>query len=144
VLLFITGLGSGSSMMPAMSAGLGALSRDEVARATTGLNVLLRVGGSIGTALLAVVLTRELSRLLGSSGIVAINLSTIHNILTNGQAQALAPLEQAFGHTFLFSLGIIGITFIAAFFLPRRRLEPAGDANAALTSQPPQASKTSS
>lgn len=144
VLLFITGLGSGSSMMPAMSAGLGALSRDEVARATTGLNVLLRVGGSIGTALLAVVLTRELSRLLGSAGIAAINLSTIHNILTNGQAQALAPLEQAFGHTFLFSLGIIGIAFIAALFLPRRRLEPAGDANAALTSQPPQASKTSS
>jgi hypothetical protein len=63
--LFITGLGSGSSMMPAMSAALGALRRDEVARATTGLNVVLRVGGSIGTALVAVVLTHQLARLLG-------------------------------------------------------------------------------
>ena len=144
VLLFITGLGSGSSMMPAMSAALGALSRDEVARATTGLNVVLRVGGSIGTALLAVVLTHELSRLLGSAGIVAMNLSAVRNILANGQARALAPLGQAFGHTFLFSLGTIGIAFIAALFLPRQRAEPPGDANPALTSQRPPASKASS
>jgi hypothetical protein len=136
VLLFTTGLGSGSAMMPAMSAALGALSRDEVARATTGLNVLLRVGGSIGTALLAVVLTRALSPLLGSAGIAAMNLSAIHNILTNGQARALAPLDRAFGHTFLFSFGTIGIAFIAALFLPRQRFGATGDANAALSFQP--------
>jgi EmrB/QacA subfamily drug resistance transporter len=142
--LFITGLGSGSSMMPAMSAALGALRRDEVARATTGLNVVLRVGGSIGTALLAVVLTHELSRLMGSTGLDAMNLGAVRAILANGQARTLAPLGQAFGHTFLFSLGAIGLAFIAALFLPRQRFEPADAANSALTSERSPASKASS
>jgi EmrB/QacA subfamily drug resistance transporter len=141
--LFITGLGSGSSMMPAMSAALGALRRDEVARATTGLNVVLRVGGSIGTALVAVVLTHELSRLLGSTGLHGMNLSAVRNILANGQARTSVALGQAFGHTFLFSLGTIGFAFIAALFLPRRRFEPRDDANPVLISQHQPASKAS-
>jgi EmrB/QacA subfamily drug resistance transporter len=141
--LFITGLGSGSSMMPAMSAALGALKRDEVARATTGLNVVLRVGGSIGTALVAVVLTHELSRLLGLSGLQGMNLSAVRNILADGQARTSAALGQAFGHTFLFSLGTIGFAFIAALFLPRRRFEPADDANPVLISRHQPASKAS-
>jgi len=74
--------------------------------------------------------------LLGSAGIAAMNLSAIHNILTNGQARALAPLDRAFGHTFLFSFGTIGIAFIAALFLPRQRFGATGDANAALSFQP--------
>jgi EmrB/QacA subfamily drug resistance transporter len=142
--LFITGLGSGASMMPAMSAALGALRRDEVARATTGLNVVLRVGGSIGTALLAVVLTHELSRLLSSTGHHAVNLSAVRNMLANGQVRTLAGLSQAFGHTFLFSLATIGLAFIAALFLPRRRFEPADDADPTLISQRPPPSKASS
>jgi EmrB/QacA subfamily drug resistance transporter len=133
--LFIVGLGSGSSMMPAMSAALGTLRREEVARATTGLNVVLRVGGSIGTALLAMVLIHELSHLLGSSGLETMNLSAVRNLLDNGQARPLATPGQAFGHTFLFSLGTIGLAFIAALFLPRRRFESAHDANAAVISR---------
>ncbi|HXW29256.1 MAG TPA: DHA2 family efflux MFS transporter permease subunit [Xanthobacteraceae bacterium] len=142
--LFITGLGSGASMMPAMSAALGALRRDEVARATTGLNVVLRVGGSIGTALLAVVLTHEISRLLGSTGLQAVNLSVVRNMLADGQARTLAALSQAFGHTFLFSLATLGLAFIAALFLPRQGFEPADAANPALISQQPPASNASS
>jgi EmrB/QacA subfamily drug resistance transporter len=57
VALFVIGLGFGASLMPTMSATLRALRREEIARATSGLNVVLRVGGSIGTALLAVILT---------------------------------------------------------------------------------------
>jgi EmrB/QacA subfamily drug resistance transporter len=144
MLLFIMGLGSGSSMMPAMSAALGTLRREEVARATTGLNVVLRVGGSIGSALLAMVLIHELSRLLDSSGLEAMNLSTLRNILANGQARSLSILGQAFGHAFLFSLGTIGLAFFAALFLPRQRFESVHDANMALMSQRERASKASS
>jgi EmrB/QacA subfamily drug resistance transporter len=143
-LLFIMGLGSGSSMMPAMSAALGTLRREEVARATTGLNVVLRVGGSIGSALLAMVLIHELSRLLDSSALEAMNLSALRNILVNGQARSLSIPGQAFGHTFLFSLGTIGLAFFAALLLPRQRFESVHDANTALMSQRERASKASS
>jgi hypothetical protein len=63
------------------------------------------------------------------------NLSAVRTILDNGQAGPLATPGQAFGHTFLFSLGTIGLAFIAALFLPRQRFESAHDANTALTSR---------
>jgi EmrB/QacA subfamily drug resistance transporter len=123
--LFIIGLGSGSSIMPAMSGALGVLRRDEVARATSGLNVVLRVGASIGTALLAVVLTHELSRLLGSTGNEGSGLNAVRSIPTAGQIQTMAVLGRAFGHTFLWSFGTVVLAFVAALFLPRKRIEPA-------------------
>jgi hypothetical protein len=46
--------------MPAMAAAFAALERSELSDATPQLNVLQRVGGSIGTAVLAVVLQRAL------------------------------------------------------------------------------------
>ena len=59
-LLFVNGLGMGSTMMPAMSAAMRTLARDEVAKTTSGLNVIQRVGGADGAAVLAVVLTHQL------------------------------------------------------------------------------------
>jgi hypothetical protein len=46
--------------MPAMTAAFAALDRSEVSHATPQLNVLNRVGGSIGTTILAVVLATGL------------------------------------------------------------------------------------
>jgi EmrB/QacA subfamily drug resistance transporter len=60
VVMFLRGLGIGFAFMPAMAAAFAALDRSELAHATPQLNVLQRVGGSIGTALLAVVLQRAL------------------------------------------------------------------------------------
>ncbi len=54
------GVGIGFAFMPAMSAAFAALDRSELSDATPQLNVLQRVGGSIGTAVLAVVLQRAL------------------------------------------------------------------------------------
>jgi MFS family permease len=50
------GAGMGASFMPAMTAAFAALDRSQVSNATPQLNVLNRVGGSIGTTILAVVL----------------------------------------------------------------------------------------
>jgi hypothetical protein len=50
----------GASFMPAMTAAFAALDRSEVSHATPQLNVLNRVGGSIGTTILAVVLANGL------------------------------------------------------------------------------------
>ena len=62
VAMFIRGMGIGFAFMPAMAAAFAALDRSELADATPQLNVLQRVGGSIGTAVLAVVLQRRADR----------------------------------------------------------------------------------
>jgi EmrB/QacA subfamily drug resistance transporter len=58
--MLVRGFGIGFAFMPAMSAAFAALRRDELSDATPQLNVLQRVGGSIGIAVLAVVLQRSL------------------------------------------------------------------------------------
>jgi EmrB/QacA subfamily drug resistance transporter len=82
--LVVRGVGIGSSMMPAMAAAFAVLRPDEVPRATSALNALQRIGGSIGTALLAVVLQRQTRALPGSG----------------------APLATAFGHTFVWAAAL--------------------------------------
>ena len=54
--MVLRGAGMGASFMPAMTAAFAALDRSQVSHATPQLNVLNRVGGSIGTTILAVVL----------------------------------------------------------------------------------------
>ena len=58
--LLLRGFGLGFSMMPAMAAAYAWLDRSQVPRATSALNALQRIGGSIGAALLAVVLQRQI------------------------------------------------------------------------------------
>jgi MFS family permease len=59
--MFVRGTGIGFGFMPAMTAAFASLERHELSDATPQLNVLQRVGGSLGTAVLAVVLQRELA-----------------------------------------------------------------------------------
>ena len=61
VALLVRGMGIGLAFMPAMTAAFAALERSELADASPQLNVVQRVGGSLGTAVLAVVLQRSLS-----------------------------------------------------------------------------------
>ncbi|HEY5429001.1 MAG TPA: MDR family MFS transporter [Solirubrobacteraceae bacterium] len=58
--MVVRGFGIGFAFMPAMSAAFASLQRHELSDATPQLNVLQRVGGSIGIAVLAVVLQRGL------------------------------------------------------------------------------------
>jgi EmrB/QacA subfamily drug resistance transporter len=116
---FLMGLGMGASMMPAMSAAYQTLQRNQLARATTALNIIQRVGGSIGTALLSVVLTHQLAgRLPGSreGGLGAAQS------LPAGARDRIAPdLAQAFGHTFWWAAAIIALAVIPALMLPRSK-----------------------
>ncbi|MEA2496985.1 MAG: hypothetical protein QOJ29_4896 [Thermoleophilaceae bacterium] len=68
VAMLIRGAGIGFAFMPAMAAAFASLERSELAHATPQLNVLQRVGGSIGTAVLAVVLQRALAGSHSSAG----------------------------------------------------------------------------
>jgi EmrB/QacA subfamily drug resistance transporter len=60
VWMFVRGIGIGFAFMPAMAAAFAALKPHELSDATPQMNVLQRLGGSIGTAVLAVVLQRAL------------------------------------------------------------------------------------
>ncbi len=64
--LALRGIGLAGSMMPAMAAAYATLKRDQVPRATPALNVLQRVGGSIGAALLIVILENRIISSLGA------------------------------------------------------------------------------
>lgn len=126
-LLFLNGLGMGSTMMPAMSAAMRTLARDDVAKTTSGLNVLQRVGGAIGTAVLAVVLTHQLQENLPQAGGGEAGLGAIAQASPAAQQQIIPIVGDAFAHTFWWSLAIVLLTFIPAFFLPRDKYEaPAG------------------
>src|SRR2546423_3382877 len=87
--LLIRGVGFGCSMMPAMASAYAVLRRDQVPEATSVLNTLQRLGGSIGTALLAVVLSDQASAVLGSGAPGGGLLQTLSPTV---RAQVAAPL----------------------------------------------------
>jgi EmrB/QacA subfamily drug resistance transporter len=103
--LVVRGVGLGASTMPAMAGAYATLDADAVARAASVLNVMKRLGGSLGVALLAVVLER---RLPGATG---------------GVGERAAPssvVADAFGTSFWWVLGFCAVALIPAAFLPRR------------------------
>ena len=109
--------------MPTMSAALSTLRREEVARATSGLNVLLRLGGSVGTTLEAVLLTSQLSARLPSNGEERCVLGTARNLLPAARPFMLQGLGEAFAHTFVWEFVALVLAIVAAFFLPRKRVD---------------------
>ena len=56
IALWVRGVGLGMTMMPAMAAAYQTLDRAAVPRATSTINIIRTVGGSLGTAVLTVVL----------------------------------------------------------------------------------------
>jgi EmrB/QacA subfamily drug resistance transporter len=108
VVMFLRGMGIGFAFMPAMTAAFAALERSEIADATPQLNVLQRVGGSLGTAVLAVVLQRALS---GS--------------------HTLAAAASAYGIAFWASTAMTAVAIVPAVILLRAeraaRAAPAAD-----------------
>jgi EmrB/QacA subfamily drug resistance transporter len=95
VAVAVRGLGLGCTMMPAMAAAYATLQSSEVPRATPMLNVVQRIGGSIGTAVLAVVLQHQLAAAApGADGVAA-----------------------AFAHTYGWSLALTAVALIPALIL---------------------------
>jgi EmrB/QacA subfamily drug resistance transporter len=118
--LFVIGLGIGASMMPAISAAYQTLRGEQVPGAAPALNILQRVGGSIGTALMAVALARfTASEMPGGGGVVG----------RRGEGElppAIADkLAHAFGHTYWVAFGLIAFALVPSLLLPRRAVERA-------------------
>jgi EmrB/QacA subfamily drug resistance transporter len=96
IAMFLRGAGMGSSFMPAMTAAFAALDRSEVSHATPQLNVLNRVGGSVGTTILAVVLANALRG-----------------------AHTHAQAASAYGTAFWWSVGMAALALIPCVVLMR-------------------------
>jgi EmrB/QacA subfamily drug resistance transporter len=91
--LVVRGLGLGATMMPTMAAAYLVVGKESVPRAATLLTICQRVGGSLATAVLAVILH---SRLAGN------------------------PAPVAFSQTFLCALVIALFALAPALMLPRK------------------------
>src|SRR6266536_2576037 len=97
--LLVVGAGVGATVVPSMAAAFQALSRAETPRATSALNVIQRLGGAVGTALFAIVLSRQAETGAGGAG----------------------TLAGAFGTTFWVAAGLIAAAVVPALLLPRAR-----------------------
>jgi EmrB/QacA subfamily drug resistance transporter len=108
--MLVRGFGIGFAFMPAMSAAFAALRRDELSDATPQLNVLQRVGGSIGIAVMAVVLQRSLNT-----------------------AHTLAEAASAYGSAFWWATGLTVVAIVPCIILIRaeRAARRGGGAEAA-------------
>jgi EmrB/QacA subfamily drug resistance transporter len=117
LVLVLRGVGIGFSFMPAMTAAFASLKPEQLSDATPQLNVVQRVGGAIGTAVLAVVLQRA-----------------------GGHAPSVSKLAGAFDTAYWWSLGICVLSLIPCAVLLRAenpRVKPAHEAaNAEATVEP--------
>ena len=125
-MLFVRGLGLGATMMPAMAAAYATLENAAVPRATSALNAVQRMGGSVGTALLAVTLQGEITERVpgagGSSGAIRSAGETI-------PSEAVAALADAFASTFWWAVGLSVVALIPTTVLAltqrrERRAQP--------------------
>src|SRR5215210_725384 len=116
-LLVVRGFGIGSSMMPAMAAAYATLKPGDVPRATSSLNALQRIGGSIGTAVLAVVLQGqikdELSAAPGAPGGGPAS-GTLERLPDAVRERVAEPLASAFAATFWWAVAISVLALVPA------------------------------
>jgi EmrB/QacA subfamily drug resistance transporter len=110
LVLLIRGIGLGCSMMPTMASAYAVVRSDQVPGATSVLNTLQRLGGSIGTALLAVVLSDQARAALGPGA--ARSGGLIQTLSPTVRAQVAAPLASAFGNAFWWALAATLIALI--------------------------------
>jgi EmrB/QacA subfamily drug resistance transporter len=127
-ILFARGIGFGCSIMPAIAAAYSTISRAAVPRATTVLNVLQRVGGSIGTALLAVVLENQIKAALPHAA--ALGGGTVKPIPPAVLEHVAAPLAGAFTATFWWAVALTALAVLPAILLVRVGRVPAAAAGA--------------
>ncbi len=134
--LAIMGLGMGCTMMPLSVASVQALAPHQIARGTTLMSVSHQVGGSVGTALMSMILTNQFNR---SENIVAANKlaalqqkAFVSGVPVDQSAippQALGSgfwdselhdLSHAYMAVFVIAVVLVVFTIIPASFLPKK------------------------
>jgi EmrB/QacA subfamily drug resistance transporter len=134
--LGILGMGMGCTMMPLSGASVQALSPHDIARGSTLISVNFQVGGSIGTALMSMVLTSQFNH--------SENISAANELARRQQEAArrgvpldpsaipprtlgpdfttnlLHDLSHAYTVVMLIAVALVASTLVPASFLPRK------------------------
>src|SRR3954467_3415793 len=108
--LVVRGFGLGFTMMPAMAAAYATIGREQVPRATPMLNVLQRVGGAPGTAVLAVVLERQIAAQVGGGA----GTGSLGTVPDAARARVAGPLATAFAHTYWWTMAMTALALVPA------------------------------
>ena len=123
-LLFIMGLGMGGTMMPLFTTALKTLRNHEVARGSTLLNITQQIASSVGVAVISVTLTNQLKDApLALPAIAAQHDPAVADRLGPLISRGLAQAADAFATCFGLAAFLVLLTFVPAFFLPRKREE---------------------
>lgn len=109
--LLVRGVGLGATFMPTLVAAYQGIGKASVPHATSVVNIAQRVGGSMGTAVLTVVLQRAYEDRAGSGAVL--------HTAPAGTAAA-GDLVSAFGSVFWWTLGFSLLALAPALLLPRR------------------------
>jgi hypothetical protein len=118
--LFLRGLGLGLTMMPVTAAAYVGLTHAEIPKASTTMNIVRQVGGSVATALFAVVLERQIVTQLGPAAAKAGGSTGVISSTAALPPQVADPVAAAFAHTFWWAIGAILLAFIPTLFLPNQ------------------------
>jgi EmrB/QacA subfamily drug resistance transporter len=125
--LFARGLGLGLSMMPVTAAAYFDLSHAEIPKASTVMNIVRLVGGSVATAAFAVVLERQIIDNLGPLATKTGGSAGVISSTVKLPPAVADPVAAAFAHTFWWSVGAILIAFVPTLFLPDHAAKAAPD-----------------
>ena len=119
--LFVRGLGVGATMMPVFAAAYRRLPRERVPQAATTLSALVQVGGSFGTAVLVLALTRRIADNFTAHGIATHGGGTAQlSAVPRGQLAQVAPLlAGGFGYAFWLALALTAVALLPALYLLR-------------------------
>jgi predicted MFS family arabinose efflux permease len=123
--LVVRGAGLGAAMLPTMTTAYHGLRHDQIPRATTAVRIFQQIGGSLGVAVLAVILSHQISAHAGAAGADAAG---------GGAASSSGPLADAFGTAFWWSTILTVLALPFALLLPGR---PATDIPGALPGTDP-------
>jgi EmrB/QacA subfamily drug resistance transporter len=129
---FVLGLGMGLSMMPTMTAAMQAVPPAAIARTSTAMNIIRQSGASIGTAILAVILTSQISsRLGGATPSGGSGFEALQGMSAAQRAVAAVPLADAFAATFVWAVVLLALAWLPALALALIRSRSAAAPSAA-------------
>jgi EmrB/QacA subfamily drug resistance transporter len=106
--LVVRGAGLAAMFVPTFTAAYYDLRTEAIPRATSALRIFQQLGGSFGTAVLAVILQHQISGRAGAGS---------------------AGLATAFGHTFWWTVGLTALAVVPAILLPSSPPRPAPEAD---------------
>jgi MFS transporter, DHA2 family, multidrug resistance protein len=130
--LVITGMGLGCTMTPLSGSAVQTLAPHQVARGSTLVSVNHHVAGSVGTALMSVVLTNQFNRsktittanelgiLRGKAGRHGMPTASPHAVSADFTSRLMHDLTHAYTTVIVVAIVVLALTLVPTSFLPKK------------------------